>query len=544
MVIGLLTLVLPLVTLLIMFAWGLFIGLKRTRVRFICVAASFVISMIVAFSVKNLLANTVMNLLNSSANAGGAEVISLIMNSEGMREALFQCGGALIAPWVFLIVFVLLCTISWIICNILFLFTSLGKKSNVEFEEAELEENIFSDLYGEYDEPVENVYEKKGLFRIAIYALAQVLLTFFVILTPVVSTLDCVPAVVNSACDMGLIQKESQDANAMTHSEIMDTLGEIDRAPLVVCYRALGGNALCNKLTSFEILGQKSNLHTELNFLSDFVSNIFKLSGKKIQDYGDADVEVLRKIDADVHNSIFLPVVAGDLIYAVTDGWLDESGSQAVLGMQKPSFDQDTTAMVAEPFDHILEAFHKDAHNIEALRADLDTVERTMEILIETGVIAGMRENHTNILVELLNSGTTIQQLLDEFDKNPSFAPLTDDITRIGMRAMGSTLKIPSESNEAYNQFTGDLASTLSDLNAQGMTAEEQKTYLTTTIRDTYEQQSGEKLELGDEVVELYADVLVKEFEGKQDISAEDMQKFFDAYAGIQTEDAAGTPAA
>ena len=105
---------------------------------------------------------------------------------------------------------------------------------------------------------------------------------------------------------------------------------------------------------------------------------------------------------------------------------------------------------------------------------------------------------------------------------------------------MGSTLKIPAGAteNENYEQFTGDLASKLNDMNSQGLSAEEQKTQLTETIRETYADQMGESLELSDEVVGLYADVLIKEFEGKENVTAEEMQQFFDSYAGVQSEDA------
>ena len=151
--------------------------------------------------------------------------------------------------------------------------------------------------------------------------------------------------------------------------------------------------------------------------------------------------------------------------------------------------------MFAEPFDHILEAFHNDAHDIKALRADFVTLEHIIEILVHSGVTQSMNEAQTNEMVELLTHGDTIDLLLAEFDLNPSFEPLSDDITKIGMRAMGSTLKIPSGSSENYGQFTGDLASKLNVMNGEGMTPEEQKAELTTTIRESYAQQAGKELE-------------------------------------------------
>ena len=532
MVIGLITLGLPLVALAIMFLWGLFIGIRRTRIRFICVAVSFVSSMALAFSVKGMHSDALMKFFSSGKN----ETLALILGTDGLREALLQCGGAMIAPWVFLIAFVVLCSLSWIICNILFFVFSFGKKNGMGVSEKDFSEEDYADLYDTFGDSLWSGSGKGSVFRVAFYAVAQVLLTFFVIFTPVVSTMDCVPVVIDAVSEIGSLQNEGQGSGMINQDKVLKTVDEFNKSPVISGYRSLGGDKLCRELTTFEIEGEKYMLNVELDVIADFVANIYKLNGKQIQDYTEAEIVILREIDAEMHESVFLPTVAGDLIYLITDGWLDETGSRAVFGMQKPNFDKDTTSMVAEPFDHILEAFHKDAHNLEALRADFDTMEHVMEILINSGVIASMNETETNGMVELLTCGSTIKDLLAEFDKNPSFAPVSDDITRIGMRSMGSTIQISGESEEAYNQFTGDLADSLTQLKAQGLTPEEQKTELTNTIRETYKEQSGQDLELGDDVVEIYADVLIKEFEGKDNVTADDMKQFFDVYAGVQSE--------
>ncbi len=543
--IGLIALLLPLAMFLVMTLWGLVIGLKRTRVRFICVALSFVGALILALSLKKVDTGALINSLISKV--GDNEFLTALLEEASLRDALFNCGGAIIAPWVFLGAFVLLCSASAVVCGILFIVFRIGKKSNPEDDEVDFYESGYIDLFGGYGlygevslfgDFGEMAFRNGGVLRIALYALVQTLLTLFVILTPVVSTVDFVPVVVDSACEMGLVQNEDGDKGLIGKDKLLTTVDEIDETALVKVYRVLGGNALCDSLSTFTLDGEEYRLNEEFGVISDFISNITKLNGKQVQDYTEAELAVLRDINADMNESVFLPTVAGRLIYLVTDGWLDESGSRAVFGVEKPVFDKDTTSMFAEPFDHILEAFHNDAHDIKALRADFVTLEHIIEILVHSGVTQSMNEAQTNEMVELLTHGDTIDLLLAEFDLNPSFEPLSDDITKIGMRAMGSTLKIPSGSSENYGQFTGDLASKLNVMNGEGMTPEEQKAELTTTIRESYAQQAGKELEMSDEVVGLYADVLIKEFEGKEDVTDEDLQKFFDSYSGIQSEDA------
>lgn len=543
--IGLIAILLPVLMLLVMFVWGLVIGLKRTRVRFICVALSFVGSLILALWVKNVESGAVLDFLTSKA--GGNEFLSAVLGEEGLRDALLHCGGAIAAPWVFLGTFVLLCSVSAVVCSILFFVFRMGKKNESDVDDIDLYESGFIDLFGGYrlygeislfSDFGEQAFKNGGFIRVGVYALVQTMLTLFVILTPVVSTIDFVPVVIDSACEIGIVDKADGGDGLITQDKLLGTVDEINETLLVKAYRKLGGDALCHAMETFEVAGDEYHLHDEVGVIADFVMNIMKLYGKQIEDYTEAEIEILRAIDEDMHDSALLPTVAGDLIYLVTEGWLDPSGSRVVFGMEKPSFEKDTTSMVAEPFDHILEAFHKDAHDLEKLRADFDTMERTMEILIHNGVIGSMNAENTNTMVELLTHGNTIDLLLAEFDKNDSFEPLSDDITRIGMRAMGSTLKIPSGAGENYGQFTGDLANKLNVMNGEGLTAEEQKVQLTATIRENYAQQAGKELEMSDEVVGLYADVLIKEFEGKEDVTGEDLQKFFDSYAGIQSDDA------
>ena len=191
--------------------------------------------------------------------------------------------------------------------------------------------------------------------------------------------------------------------------------------------------------------------------------------------------------------------------------------------------------MAAEPFDHILEAFHNDAHDIDALRRDFETVELVMEILIDEGVIQSMSAANTNPLVEILSSGTTVDRLLAEIDKNPSFQPLRQDIITIGMRSVGSSLKITGDTDAIYEQFNDDMANKLNEFTSDpNLTPEEKKEKMTTTIRESYEEKAGKALDLSDEVIGIYADVILEEFDGRDDVTAEEMAQFFEGYSGIE----------
>ena len=110
--------IVPLAVIALFTVWGLIIGIKNVRVRFTCVALSFIIAIILAFVVKNLQTTELLSLLDPMLRSSGNEALVFIADSQPLHEVVAVCGGALLAPWVFLISFVSLCVISGIVCAI------------------------------------------------------------------------------------------------------------------------------------------------------------------------------------------------------------------------------------------------------------------------------------------------------------------------------------------------------------------------------------------------------------------------------------------
>ena len=537
----------PLAAIALFSVWGLLIGIKRVRVRFFSVAISFLVALIAAFAVKNLQTAELMSILTPYFEKSGNEALMFLAESESLYEVVAVCGGAMLAPWVFLTVFTLVNSVAWIVSGIAFLISSAfrSKDGEDDYDYYALEEekpvSLFSRFFEDEDtaeDDGEALFPKKKtrFLRILIYATAQVFLTAFVILTPVVSTINYLPGIVTEADQAGVFRKMGETKETTVDAELL--LGELDKiksTPVVTIYRKLGGEALCKSFASFTVSDRPSDLYTELTVISEFGFDMFRLYELQIQDYTEEEIILLREIDRDMQTSVFLPVVSGEFIYAVTDAWLDESGPRKFMGMNKPTFDKDTTSMAATPFEHILEAFHKDARDIDALRDDFETIEHVMEILINEGVVESMNASNTNPLVEILSSGTTVEQLLAEFDKNPSFQPLRRDIITIGMRSVGSSLKISGNSDEIYSQFNDDMAAKLNGFTSDSsLSHEEKKEKMTAAIRDSYQEKAGKELELNDAAVGAYADVLLEEFDGRDDVTPEEMAQFFEGYTGIE----------
>ncbi len=505
--VGFLSLLIPAIAMLLAIGWGFAVGVRRVRIRFIIVAVCFVLSLIAALLCTNVsyadLAPVMESLRTSEM---GGELIALLEGSETLQQALISSAGALIAPMVFLVTFVGLCVVTWILMWIVFLILKLvgigrGKKSPVQ---------------------------------IAVFSAVQVMLTVFVFATAIVSYIDVVPDVMDIVKTVN--EKPDDPANSADLNEIYrlvdDNVEKINKAPLTVMYRFLGGNATCKALTTVRVDEEKSTLAGEINGISKLISGLMKLTKTDIKNYSEKESAAIDEIVDAMDGTVLLPAITGEVIYGATDAWIDEGGDGEFLGVKKPEFKDATTKMFAEAFDHILEAFHKDARNKDALCKDFQTLSGIVTILTRDGVFTSMNDSSTDGLVNALSSGTTIQDLVVELGKNDSFKILIADITNIGMRAIGSSLKIPENAEEIYAQFTDDIAASINEVKASEKTLEEQKTMVAESIRTAFAE-SGNELDLDDEILNLYAETLLEDFEDYETVTATDVEEFFRVFAEV-----------
>ena len=328
--------IVPLAAIALFTVWGLIIGIKNVRVRFTCVALSFIIAIILAFVVKNLQTTELLSLLDPMLRSTGNEALVFIADSQPLHEVVAVCGGALLAPWVFLVTFVVFNVIAWIFCMIAFLVSALVHGKKEEEEDADFSEDeeeycplsYFMNGFVQKEEKVEEIEikapKKRPFLRILFYSVAQVALTLFVILTPVVSTLDYLPGIVIEADQSGALKKLGEKQGTTLNADLV--LGEIDKVektPAVSIYRKLGGSAFCNIFEHFIVAGRASDLNTEMTAIAELGFDIFRLYELQIEDYTDEEVVLLREIDKDLHDSVFLPVVSGEFLMPLRMlGWM------------------------------------------------------------------------------------------------------------------------------------------------------------------------------------------------------------------------------
>ncbi len=515
---GFLSLLLPILALLIAFAWGILLGLRKVRIRAIAVAAGFVIALIAAFSTKGTTYADLavyIDMLAEGSTGVGAELLDFLAHSVKMQELLTAAGGAIVSPLVFAIVFFAVNTAVGVVSYIIFLILT-----------------IIGLVGGRKKRP-------KAPLRVLAYAAVQVILTVTVILTPVVAFTDCIPPVLD-ALRSEAPEQEPEYADGMNLEQVSSAIEMFDNTPLTVVYRNLGGGALCKSLTTFEVAGEKTDLARECGYIASFLTNLTKMTEVKMENFTAEQTDAIRNLSADFEHSVLLHTVAGEVIYSATDAWLDENGDGTFIGAKKPDMSGESAAVFADVFDHILAAFRNDSRNTEALVADFDTLANVLQILIDDGVMARLGDENTDDMVKSLTAGPTVAHLVAELKKNPSLSILVDDITAIGMRAIGSSINISAEDAAVFETFTDDIAGALNSIRGEGKTPEEQKAALSANVRDAI-QKSGTEVNVDDSIMDLYADTLLNSFADKETITPDDVSELFKAYTSGEGNGEGGT---
>ena len=175
--VGFMSILIPVLAMLIAFAWGILLGLRRVRIRFITVAACLVVSLIVTFIAKDQTYSAIRPLLEqlvSGAGSTGTELLSFLQGTAPLQAALAACGGAVVAPAVFFAVFIALTVVSGIITYLVFLITGIVHLATGTGK------------------------PRRSPLRILPYAVLQVLITVFVVMAPVASYVECLPPVVDA----------------------------------------------------------------------------------------------------------------------------------------------------------------------------------------------------------------------------------------------------------------------------------------------------------------------------------------------------------
>lgn len=283
----------------------------------------------------------------------------------------------------------------------------------------------------------------------------------------------------------------------------------------------LGYGFLYDALASADYYGEKVYLREDVQIV---VALIDKL-GNVGTDLGSIDEEKAAEINSaldELEGSAMLRGVLAGVLSEASQSWLD---GEAFLGMEKIEAGELYQPLIDTALG-ILATTDKDT-----VVPDLRTVVDMFQVLVKHGVLSTEGEESGDIL-DKLSDGAIIGELLAVVGENERMHPLADEITRLGLRTLATTLGIPEGNDERYNALMGEIATIL---NETASFSEADKYGSVSSRLQTAFGNYG--VEVGGEALQSVAEGLIVDFDGESDITADDVKEFFILYAAASATD-------
>jgi hypothetical protein len=454
---NLLLLVAILVILAINVLFAMLRGLAKSRIRGICIVASAVLAVCATLIFKDSITSEkfIETILPWLRDQGQDNIKQFLEISPTLNDIVLKCISSLIAPLLSLIFFLIASFVSWVVYLVLTLV--LGESLSVHNEHA-----IFR------------------LPRALIWGAVQGIVAVVLILMPVSAYLDLAPRIMNAVEETEIMD----EATADTVKTVMDdVVNPVNEGPVMTVYRALGGKAMTCLVTDFKIEGERTHLNEEIDSVAGFACNIVRLTKTQFTEYSSDEAVVIVAIADSFEESVLLPAIAGEVIFGVTDAWID---GEAFLGMKKPETGGDMGELTDEFLDSLIRILHADARNYPALQSDIRTVAEMVASLANHEIFANLSQ--PNALLGALSKSGVMKELIVAVGENGSMKILIPQITNMGVRAVAIALELPNDKAEVYHSLLQELTDSVgyvSRISADKARIKLLSTYFINTLEDT-----------------------------------------------------------
>ena len=478
--------------------WAILRGLAKARIRGICILVCAILAVILTvctrgmFTTDKFVSDTVLPWLTQTGM--DEKIFEILGVSSTLDNVLINCIVSLASPFICVAYFLILSFLTWIVFLILTLVfhTPLRMQSR---------------------------FSRFRMARTSVWGLVQSLVLVMIFLLPLATYLEVVPTVADEVLKTDILDVEQEENIQMALDDYINPAND----GVIKVYRAMGGGALSNLMTDFELNDTKIDLSEELDSIASFGCNIYSLTKKDFAEYGEPEALVFTAIADSFDDSVLLPTIAGEVIYSATEKWL---ANETFLGAAKPTFGE-MNAIFAPFFDTLLDVLHEDATDYQALQADFHTVAEMVSTFAKHGVFSKMSD--TEKLMTALSSDGIVESMITTLGKNESMKVLIPEITNMGVRAVATTLGIPADVNDVYGDFMNDVASAVNYSKAlEGETRAQQ---LTTDLTAAFDKAG---IPVDTEIIDCYSVSMINDLienTEKDEITTDDVQAFFAVYA-------------
>ncbi len=337
------------------------------------------------------------------------------------------------------------------------------------------------------------------------------LLVSVIFLMPVVGTINLM------ASFEGTVVTEQIEENAdpaVSYSEedmLTELISGASENEVVQILNGIGCGYVFDLFASTEFDGKRIYLKDDIGTITAMIGDVSLLGGD-MSAYGQEQIDALDNILASLDSSPLLKNVVAGIFSTAAEKW---TAGETFIGIEKFSAGELLDPLVDEM---LVIMTTSDKTNVSA---DLGTMKDVFAILIKHDMLKG--GDYQTTLDKLSQSGA-IGELIVAVNKNERMSPLADEITLLSIRTLASTIGVPADKTENYNQLMSGIADILNESRADANRAET----IEPQITDTLEHYG---IEISGEAAANVSRSIVADLGGLDSVSASDVEEFFTVYA-------------
>ncbi len=498
MLISILLAVAVLAFLAIGIVWSIFFRrLHKTQVRFIGIAASLVLAIILTVVLKSTVfnADTILPWIGAKMDPA---FMDLLRESPSLCDVVLGAVSGLITPLLFFVLFLVLNFISWVV----YLLITLVRGAKMKEKDATAP------------------FAKQRTIAMAV---VQTLIIAVVWLVPVAAYSGIAPVVMDSILEADVLPEETEGA---VQSVREDVVGPINDNIVVNTFRVLGGNAITNSMTDFKVNGRPVHMKQELGTLTDLTCNVICLVQNDFASYSSKEEEAILAIADSFGESEILPVIGAEIVHGATTEW--KSGGTFV-GLDSSFMYIDSSGTLDEFIGLLIEILNDDSEkgHEDALSADLHTTAEILTVMIRGGVFESLGEK--DAMMGSLSKDGVVNNVVTSLGRNDSMKILIPEITNIGVRSIADTLEVQEDASKSYDAMMNSIATGLNS--AKNKTGDLQIHAVSDALEASFDN-AGMAIE--DDVLDAYSVAMIESIVvpcGERKITGNDVKAFFMVYA-------------
>ncbi len=458
---------------------GLIRGFKKTIGSLVAIILSAIIAFIATTFIcdpaSGLMGEVVTSLEDLAAEAELADIFGI----EALGEAITYYVAMIAAPFVFMLLYSVVSIIVSIIVGIVIKFIPPHKKPKA-------------------------VIHRLGGMGVGILC---GLLVSAILLTPVVGVIDLVITVGES----GALASEEETGEGELDIEAL--LAEASEDDIYALYSA-GCGWVFDALASASFDGERIYLKDDIAVIISVIGKLGAISGDA-EDFSEEQINSLDAVFDEIDRAPLLRHTMAGFISTMASNWLE---GKSFLGTERieagellnPIIDTILGVLAQTNKDYVIE--------------DMKTLTGILGVFAKHDMFANSGDFES--MLDILGGEGVIAELLDVATQNERMSVISDQITQLSIRALASTIGIPSNADERYNLLMSDIALVLND--SAHMSADERAAYVEKNVAAALDEYG---ISVGGQASKDITTSIISDLGNTSDLDGKDVSEFFIIYA-------------